>query len=112
MTTIKEHLYGKDVGKTKGPFEDGWNPFEEEKVFLDGHFFYSFSNEHGEEWAAYIELETNDVVVSGVDVGWKWKIFNPGSVPYPVPWNLNSDEQDWLSVVFRMARKFKKRKSS
>lgn len=83
------------------PLENGWNPFKRETVFIPGHFFYSFSNEYGEVWVAYISLWSHQVYVSGVDVDWTWRDIKN------VDWVLNLDEQEWISSVNRMARRLR-----
>lgn len=93
------------------PFENGWNPFKSETVFLAGHFFYAFSNEHGEAWVAYISLWSYDVLISGEDVDWSWRSLKPG-LPLQDQWAFNLDEQTWVCSVFQMARNLREQGAS
>jgi len=95
------------------PLKDGDDPFELDSVFLKGFFFFAFSNEYGEEWAAYIDLNNLPRIwFSGCDIDWEWQgtFFNEHGELEFLPISMNDNEKRFINAIHDTAVELKQKR--
>lgn len=83
------------------PLKDGLDPLENRSPYVAGYSLQCYTNEYGELWVAYAKKSLSSPVIwlSGVDVGWEWKMVDIKNGKYKTPWFLSPAENDWLKFL-------------